>query len=280
MWEAFSSRGVLRGADAHLVIMGDIFPVGEISMDQVHATLENSGRAIVSEEDFLDDPERWVTQAKQATLRDIRFFPARRIFMASGTGGVGQTFLCYSVAKHFSESTGMRAAVLEMGLQATFCEASISSRAPDFYECVTSDVSPHAWGNVTVMPSLRDKAMALERERVIAAWEQISRDHTLVVLDGDVDHPLWSILSQDGRSGDYHVVISDTRDTSVLTAGRMWGKMSRTDSFFLLNKVEGIKDTIGMSIRPDVIVYRVNNPQIAAPKVADPILAHIYPNWE
>ena len=278
--EAFSTEGVLRDADAHLIVVGEMFSVGSISVDQTLATLEDSGRAIVPEDDFFEDPDRWVTQARQATLRDIRFFPARRMFMASGTGGVGQTFLAYSVAKHFSQTTGMKTAVIEMGLQATFCEASISSRAPDFYDCVTSDVKPFTWEDVTVMPSLRDKAMALDEKRVNDAWGKISRDHTLVVVDGNIDHPLWSMLSKNGRSGDHYIIISDTRDTSILTAERMKGKLSGVNPTYLLNKTEGITDTVGLANRPDVVIQMMNKPHIGTSKVADPILAQIYPNWE
>lgn len=176
-WEAFTAKGVLRGAKAHLVIMGEFLETEGISRQQIVDTLESASRVVVQEGAFLEDPGGWIEQAKLVTARDIKFYPSRRIFFVSGTGGVGQTTLAYSAARLFQAQTGLKAAVVEMGAQSTVCEASLNPNAPDFYDFATNAEAPATWNGITSCQHFgSDQACSPPRE----CWQPWNGWHEII----------------------------------------------------------------------------------------------------
>ncbi|NLI08702.1 MAG: hypothetical protein GX457_16680, partial [Thermotogaceae bacterium] len=52
--EAFSTRGVLQNlSGVHLVILGDLLPISDVSEEILHSALDKSGIPVVTQDNFV-----------------------------------------------------------------------------------------------------------------------------------------------------------------------------------------------------------------------------------
>lgn len=100
-------------------------------------------------------------------------------------------------------------------------------------------------------------------------------------MDAQLDHPLWKDLLAEGVDASTSIfVVSDTRDHSVLSADRLANQMEYLSPVFVLNKVNGMADTVGLQRRPEIQIRRVSGDRFHDDRMGRAILSHIYPNWK
>ena len=98
--EAFTTTGVIQSLNqVNLVILGDVLPTPDLSLEVLNQTLETSGVPVVSTEIFLDQPEEWLARARLASTRKVTILPPRQINLVNWSGGVGKTTLAMAICK-------------------------------------------------------------------------------------------------------------------------------------------------------------------------------------
>jgi hypothetical protein len=130
--EAFSTRGVLQNlSGVHLVILGDLLPISDVSEEILHSALDKSGIPVVTQDNFVIDPAEWLGRARLTSAKQVSFLPARQINLVNWSGGVGKTTLAMAVCKRFVRNTGLPAALLELSMGGSALHARISPDLPD-----------------------------------------------------------------------------------------------------------------------------------------------------
>jgi hypothetical protein len=279
--EAFTTRGVLQNlSSVQLVILGDLISLPEVSNEVLQSTLELSGIPLVSQTDFLADPEEWLGRARLASSRQISFLPARQINLLNWSGGVGKTTLAMAVCKRFVQNTGLPAALLELSMGGSALQARISPDLPEFFAIATHKEEPALWNGVSLYPMDGRSIEVLwseDPQGVLDLLNEIHRKHTLFVVDCFPGHPLFAELSQ-VKTGLINLVVTSPRDDAIFQARRLIQEISEP-RHLVLNMLKSVADRAegGMSI---TLPYNETWAQSLDPRLADPILELVYSGWK
>jgi len=279
--EAFTTRGVLQNlSSVQLVILGDLISLPEVSHEVLQSTLELSGIPLVSQTDFLLDPEEWLGRARLAGSKQISFLPARQINLVNWSGGVGKTTLAMAVCKRFVQNTGLPAALLELSMGGSALQARISSDLPEFFAITTHKEKPTSWNGVSLYPMdgrSIDVLWGEDPQGVRDLLNEIQCKHTLFVVDCFPGHPLFAELSQ-AKTGLINLVVTSPRDDAIFQARRLIQEISEP-RHLVLNMLKSVADRAesGLSI---VLPYNETWAQSLDPRLADPILDLVYKGWK
>lgn len=279
--EAFTTRGVLQNlSSVQLVILGDLICLPEVSNEVLQSALELSGIPLVSQVDFLTDPEEWLGRARLASSRQISFLPARQINLLNWSGGVGKTTLAMAVCKRFVQNTGLPAALLELSMGGSALQVRISADLPEFFAIATHKEKPALWNGVSLYPMdgrTIDVLWSEDPQGVRDLLSEIQRKHTLFVVDCFPGHPLFAELSQ-LRTGLINLVVTSPRDDAIFQARRLIQEISEP-RHLVLNMVRSVADRAesGLSI---VLQYNETWAQSLDSRLADPILELAYSGWK
>ena len=286
--EAFSTRGVLQSLNAvHLLILGELLPVSEVSPEILQATLDHSGIPLVSEQDFLSDPEEWLGRARLSQSKEVHFLPSRQINFVNWAGGVGKTTLAMAVCKRFVQKSGLPAALLELSLGGSSYHARISEDLPEFFSIATRNTPPSIWNGVSIYPMdgrsfevLCPQGLKGESEDIKTVrnlLNDIRRKHTLLVVDCFPGHPLFSELSVP-ENGRLNLVVTSPREDALFQARRLLDELSEP-RYLVMNRARSVADRAESSLAvklPD----RQNWAESLDPRLADPLLELTYPGWK
>ena len=278
--EAFTTRGVLQNlSSVQLVILGDLICLPEVSNEVLLSALELSGIPLVSQADFLLDPEEWLGRARLASSRQISFLPARQINLMNWSGGVGKTTLAMAVCKRFVQNTGLPAAFLELSMGGSAL-ARVSPDLPEFFAIATHKEEPALWNGVSLYPMdgrTIDVLWSEDPQGIRDLLSEIQRKHTLFVVDCFPGHPLFAELSQ-AKSGLINLVVTSPRDDAIFQARRLIQEISEP-RHLVLNMVRSVADRAegGMSI---TLPYNETWAQSLDHRLADPILELAYSGWK
>ena len=59
------TRGVLQNlSGVHLVILGDLLPISDVSEEILHSALDKSGIQVVTQDNFVIDPAEWLGRTR------------------------------------------------------------------------------------------------------------------------------------------------------------------------------------------------------------------------
>ena len=279
--EAFSTRGVLQNlSGVHLVILGDLLPISDVSEEVLQSALDKSGIPVVTQESFVIDPAEWLGRARLTSAKQISFLPARQINLVNWSGGVGKTTLALAVCKRFVRNTGLPAALLELSMGGSALHARISPDLPEFFTIATHKAEPALWNGVSLYPMdgrTIDVLWSEDPQGVRNLLAEIQRKHTLFVVDCFPGHPLFSELSKP-KPGLINLVITSPRDDAILQARRLMNEVSEPHHL-VLNMAKSVSDRAesGVSI---VLPYNETWAQSLDPRLADPILELAYSGWK
>jgi hypothetical protein len=286
--EAFTTRGVLQGLPGvHLVILDDLVALAELSIEVLQRTLDMSAIPVISQQEFLADPNEWLGRARLSHAKQITVLPTRQINLLNWAGGVGKTTLAMAICKRFVERTGLPAALLELSMGASALHARISPDLPEFFSLVTHKAEPALWHGVSLCPmdgrSLevlcpqRTFDRRVDPEGVGAFLAEIRRKHTLVVVDAYPGHPLFPELSQ-ATPGLVNMVITSSREDALMQARRLISEVC-APSHMVLNMAKSMADRTetGVSV---VLPHNESWAQSLDGRLADPVLRLVYSGWD
>lgn len=277
--EAFTSRGIIQGLpEAGLVILDEVIPLADASLDLVHRTLELAGIPVCSADEFMRQPDEWLGRARLAGARPISFLPARQVNMINWSGGVGKTTLAMAVCKRFVERSGLPAALLELSMGGSALHARVAENLPDFYAIATGAAEPAAWHGVHLYPldgRTTDVLMGDDPARVRQVLADIRQTHTLLVVDGFPGHPLYRELA--GIRPDlFNLIISSPRDDALLRSKSLLNEI--TGSLLVLNMCRTAADRLEWAAVK--LPYREDWAQSCDRRLAEPVLNLVYTGWD
>jgi hypothetical protein len=278
--EAFTTRGVIQNLqNVHLVITGDLLSTADVHEEMMEWTLEQSGLPVVSQVDFLSDPQEWLDQARLSNAREIAFLPSRQINMMSWAGGVGKTTLAMAVCKRFAQKTGLPTMLVEICLGPSALETIIHEPLSTFFTVISGMGLPGQWEGVTVLPMDDDGFEVVWEDDAIELLDYLSdlrKKYTLVVVDAHSAHQLIQYL---GLSHDdmMNIVVANPRE-DALQLGRNLFDGLPGNKHLIMNMSKKIADRMesGISL---VLPHKENWAAAYDARLADPILELVYPNW-
>ncbi|MBI9051636.1 MAG: hypothetical protein JEZ00_19590 [Anaerolineaceae bacterium] len=285
--EAFTTRGVLQGLPGvHLVILDELVALAELSSEVLQRTLEMSAIPVISQEEFLADPDEWLGRARLSHTKQITLLPARQINLLNWAGGVGKTTLAMAICKRFVERTGLPAALLELSMGASALHARILPDLPEFFSLVTHKDEPALWHGVSLIP-MDGRSMAVlcpqgtfeagaDPEGVGAFLAETRRKHTLLVVDAYPGHPLFPELCK-VMPGLVNMVVTTPREDALMQARRLISEIP-APSHLVLNMAKSMADRTeaGVSV---VLPYKESWAQSLDGRLADPLLELVYAGW-
>jgi nitrogen regulatory protein PII-like uncharacterized protein len=278
--EAFTTKGVLHSLiGTHLVILGEIIPMPELSVDMLMQTLETSRVLMVTEKEFLDQSAEWLGRSRLTCARPVTILPSRQINLVNWSGGVGKTTLAMAICKRFVERTGLPAGLLEISMGGCAIHARISEDVPEFFAIATQGVAPTRWNGVSLYPMDGRTAEVMwreEPEKVIHVLSSIRNQHTLFVVDAFPGHPAFPNLSEEAP-GRLNLIVTSPRDDALLQAKRLLDEIPG-QAHLILNMARSLADRAGA--QADVILpFRESWATNVDHRLADPLLDLIYPGW-
>jgi hypothetical protein len=286
--EAFTTRGVLQGLPGvHLVILDELVALAELSSEVLQRTLEMSAIPVISQQEFLADPDEWLGRARLSHAKQITMLPARQINLLNWAGGVGKTTLAMAICKRFVERTGLPAALLELSTGASALHARISPDLPEFFSLFTHKTEPTLWHGVSLYP-MDGRSMAVlcpqgtfgvgaDPEGVGAFLAEILRKHTLLVVDAYPGHPLFPEVSK-ATPGLVNMVVTSPRVDALIQARRLISEVP-APSHIVLNMAKSMADRTETGVAV-MLPYRESWVQSLDGRLADPILELVYPGWK
>jgi hypothetical protein len=279
--EAFTTRGVLQNlSGVHLVILGDLVSLTDVSNEVMQSTLDRSGIPFVSQAGFLADPDEWLGRARLTSAKQVSFLPARQINLMNWSGGVGKTALAMAVCKRFVQNTGLPAALFELSMGGSTLQARISPDLPEFYAIATHKENPALWNGVSLYPMdgrTFDVLWSEDPQGIRTMLAEIQRKHTLFVVDCFPGHHLFAELSKP-RTGLVNMVIATPRDDAIFQARRLLSEIAEP-RHLIMNMTNSVADRAeeGMSVN---LPYNETWAQSLDPRLADPLLELVYSGWK
>jgi len=276
--EALTTGGLyqaLKGAQIAIVDLNDVAESPAISRERLAQVLANT--LAVTGAEFAAQPERYLDQARAASGL-TGTLPPRCIAFAGLSGGVGKSTLTLSLAKFFRQTTGLPTAVIELstgpsGLLALL--AQDDCEWPHLYEVVSQGKAWPTWAGVTLAGMAWDTARLLSDERVSAAWQALTSQHILTVIDAPAYHPHWPIAVS---LADRICVVSDGRPDALANAAWLV-QHDGAEREILLNR-GGLAAKIALPIKPIADLPDVGRAALSfPPQLGRKLMSIAYPGW-
>lgn len=278
--EAFTTQGIIQDLPrTNLVIWGNLIEVNGISHDLVQRTLEMSRLPVVSIEEFLAAPEEWIGRARLSSATKLSFLPPKQLNIVNWSGGVGKTTLATTVCKRFVDQTGLPAALLELSMGGSALQARISPELPEFFTIATGKAEPATWNGVNLYPMDGRSMEVLWGDDPVKVQEFVSnirKKHTLFVVDCFPGHPLFSYLNG-ASSAAISIVTTTPRNDAVMQAKRLLKEVAQP-AYLVMNMTRSLADQAGAGADLS-LPYNERWAEGLDARLADPLLALVYPGW-
>lgn len=278
--EAFTTQGLIQELpETNLVIRGSLIEVSAISHDLVQRTLEMSRLPVVSIEEFLAAPEEWIGRARLSSATKLSFLPPKQLNIVNWSGGVGKTTLAMTVCKRFVDQTGLPVALLELSMGGSALQARISPELPEFFTIATGKAEPATWNGVNLYPMDGRSMEVLWGDDPVKVQEFVSnirKKHTLFVVDCFPGHPLFPFLNG-ASSAAISIVTTTPRNDSVMQAKRLLKEVAQP-AYLVMNMTRSLADQAGAGADLS-LPYNERWAEGLDARLADPILALVYPGW-
>jgi len=291
--EAISTMGVMSALNARPVLIvadpDDLVESPEMSRDALRTSLDSLGQdgvVVVNSKAFIEDRERWIGEAllSRGDGAALRFMPRRAVMLTNYCGGVGKSTLSLALARRFRETTGLPAAVVEVGVGGS--SMSRLGEFPTLFDVVTQDVDPGEWHGVHLYPSddWETKTLATD-ERTETTLSQIYRQHTLVTFDTFPTNALWRHALELVTDV---IVVTSPRPDAIEQTGAMMRRLQdeleildeRPEIHLVLNRVQSMGQRLPLAGELSAWVkYDEGAALSLSGDLSDPLLELIYPGW-
>ena len=291
--EAVSTMGVMSALNAQPVLIvadpDELIESPEMSREALRTALDSVGQdgvVVVDSKAFTEDRERWIGEAllSRGDGAALRYMPRRTVMLTNYCGGVGKSTFSLALARRFRETTGLPAAVVEVGVGGS--SMSRLGEFPTLFEVVTQDVDPDEWHGVSLYPSddWETKTLATD-ERTEKTLHQIYRQHTLVTFDTFPTNALWRHALELVTDV---IVVTSPRPDAIEQTGAMMRRLqdeletleTRPEIHLVLNQVQSIGQRLPLAGELSAWVKYDEGAALSLEgDLSDPLLELIYPGW-
>jgi hypothetical protein len=236
--------------------------------------LSDSEVPFVSSEEFLAEPDSWLSEARRLG-GDASDLPTKRtISFVSYSGGVGKTVLALDTAAHFARRAKLPVCLLEFTYGESAVSALVGSNPPALFELATQpDVEATVWNGVTLVPMDYDNARDLSIQLLGKYLKDIMREHVLTVIDAHWPHALIGAVRDEI---DRWYVVATPRPDAVENAQKLAAELGPKASV-LLNQKGGMVDSLALSgIERAVELPVVKEPDRWEGNLGKKVLMHTY----
>lgn len=214
------------------------------SVGMLRGILSDSEVPFVSSEEFLAEPDSWLSEARRLG-GDASDLPTKRtIAFVSYSGGVGKTVLALDTASHFARRTSLPVCLLEFTYGESAVSSLVGTTPPALFELATQpDVEATVWQGVTLVPMDYDNARDLSIQLLGKYLKDIMREHVLTVIDAHWPHALIGAVRDDI---DRWYVVATPRPDAVENSQKLAVELGPKASV-VLNQKGGVVDTLALS---------------------------------
>ena len=197
------------------------------SSEAVRRLLENAPLELCSSDQFLDEPDRYLSAIKHRQRRHA--LPAKKtVAFTSYSGGTGKTSLALDTAFHFASQTKalqpLPVAAIEFTYGASALDALVREPQPDIYELLTQpELEPYNFHGVSLYPMNYGAVRNLPQDQVGRFLNHRIADNVLTVIDTIWPHGLVNSI---GESVDLWIVLTTPRIDAVENARRLRDELS------------------------------------------------------
>jgi Mrp family chromosome partitioning ATPase len=267
----------LPGAQLVIVDFDELVP-HPYSIEMVRDLLENSEVPYVPSKQFLEEPDRWIMEARRVR-GEITGLPSKRtIAFTSYSGGTGKTILSVDTALHFARRTKLPALLTEFTYGESAIAALIGKDVPHLFDLSTQpDIEPATWKGITVVPMDYEHCRDLSVQLIGRYLKEQSARHVLTVADVHYPHALLSAIREDI---DQWYIVTTPRPDAIENARKLKEELGRRAGIVLNQK--GTLDSIALSgIERALDLPNVGQADRFEGKLGKPILAQTYgeQNW-
>lgn len=214
------------------------------SVGMLRGILSDSDVPFVSSEEFLAEPNAWLSEARRLGGETTDLPTKRTIAFVSYSGGVGKSVLALDTAVHFARRTKLPVVLLEFTYGESATSALVGANIPALFELATQpDVDPTVWNGVTLVPMDYDNSRDLSIQLLGKYLKDVMKEHVLTVIDAHWPHALIGAVRDEI---DRWYVVGTPRPDAVENAVKLAAELGPKASV-LLNQKGGITDSIALS---------------------------------
>jgi hypothetical protein len=213
------------------------------SVGMLRGILSDSDVPFVSSEEFLSEPDAWISEARRLGGEATELPKKYTIAFVSYSGGVGKTVIAMDTAKHFAARTSLPVLLLEFTYGESAISALIGSDAPALFELATQpDSDPLVWNGVTLVPMDYDNSRDLSIQLLGKYLKDVMREHVLTVIDGHWPHALIGAVRDEI---DRWYVVGTPRPDSVDNAEKLAAELG-PKAAILMNQKGSMVDSLAL----------------------------------
>lgn len=244
------------------------------SIGMLRGILSDSDVPFVSSEEFLAEPESWLSEARRLGGEATELPTKRTVSFVAYSGGVGKTVLSMDTAAHFARRAKLPVALLEFTYGESAISALVGQTIPALFELATQpDVEPYVWNGVTLVPMDYDNARDLSIQLLGKYLKDVMREHVLTVIDAHWPHALIGAVRDEI---DRWYVVATPRPDAVENAEKLAAELGPKASI-VLNQKGGMVDTLALSgIERAVELPVVKEPDRWQGNLGKKLLLHTY----
>jgi hypothetical protein len=244
------------------------------SVGMLRGILSDSDVQFVSSEEFLAEPDSWISEARRMGGEATELPTKRTVAFVAYSGGVGKTVLAMDMAAHFARRAKLPVALLEFSYGESAVNALVGQNVPALFELATQpDVEAYVWQGVTLIPMDYDNARDLSIQLLGKYLKDITREHVLTVIDARWPHALIGAVRDEI---DRWYVVATPRPDAVENAEKLAAELG-PKAGVVLNQKGGMVDSLALSgIERAVELPVVKEPDRWQGSLGKKLLLHTY----
>lgn len=262
VFEVLSQRGIscqaglftdeisdaLESVRVVIIDEADVVPL-KYSVAAIKGMLAQQHIANCSSEQFLQDPDAYLTELEHPREKGPAIPPKRTIAFASYSGGTGKTTLALDTAVRFAQATKKNletpALVVEFSYGASAISVLTGVKLPPLFDLVTEpeDREMAVYQGVTLIGMDYDSARDLSVDMLGDFLDQQIAQHTLTVLDVHWPHGLVPAIE---RLVDHWLVLATPRLDAIENAEKLCQELG-AKSALVVNQDSGLANRLALS---------------------------------
>jgi hypothetical protein len=271
----------LAGVQLAIIDFEEVVPHPQ-SLDMLKTVLAETGVLVVSSQDFLDQPDRWLTEAR-AAKGELTALPEQKVVaFVSYSGGTGKTVLALDTAVHFARRTKMPVLLAEF----TYGESALPSMTGrdmphQLFDLATQlDVVAPKYKGVTLVPMDYQYCRDLPVRQLEQYFREQMEKHILMVVDSRWPHGLIGAVQDEI---DEWLVLATPRVDTVENARRLHRELESLEhkASIIVNQKSAADSLVLAGFEGALDLPRVRQPDRLEGQLGREILSLIYgkKNW-
>jgi hypothetical protein len=247
--------------------------------EMLQGLLTESGIPFVPSEEFLAQPEHWITEARRLRGEITRLPAKKTIAFVSYSGGTGKTTLALDTALHFARRTKLPTLLAEFTYGQSALAALAGVEMSHLFDLATQpDAKAITWRGVTLVPMDYEHCSDLSIHLLSRYLKEQMAGHVLTVVDSRWPHALIGAVKDE--VDDWFVVATPRVDT-VENAHKLEAELG-PKAAIILNQKGGPVDSLALSgVERALDLPHIRQADRFEGQLGRPILAQAYgpQNW-